>query len=167
MNSLVYSDEALGKFVEDCKKQPWFENTVFIFVADHGHATPTVSNPSSSIYNHIPLLFWGNVITPEYRGKRMSVLGSQADMVATLLYQMKIPSDAYPWSKDLMNPAVPEFALHTINRGYGWITPQGNMTYEMQSKYFVEDTFPAEIREKQHENCFAFLTEVYRYYKEL
>lgn len=167
MNSLVYSDEALGNFVENCKKQPWFDNTVFIFIADHGHATPTVSNPSSSIYNHIPLLFWGNTIKNDFKGKKMPVLGSQADVVATLLYQMKLPSDLYPWSKDLMNPEVPEFALHTINRGYGWITPKGNMTYEMQSKYFVEDNFPAEIREKEHQNCFAFLTEVYRYYKEL
>ncbi len=167
MNSLVYSDEALGKFIQNAKNESWFENTLFIFVADHGHATPTVSNPSSSIYNHIPLLFWGNAIKPDYRGKKMSVLGSQADIAATLLYQMKMPSDAYPWSKDLMNPAVPEFALHTISRGYGWITPLGNMTYEMQSKFFVEDNFPAEIRDKQHENCFAFLTEVYRYYKEL
>ena len=167
MNALVYADEALGKFIKDCKKQPWFNNTVFIFVADHGHATPNIDNPSSSIYNHIPLLFWGNAIKEDYRGKRMDVLGSQADIAATLLYQMAGKSDAYPWSKDLMNPNVSQFALHTISRGYGWISPKGNMTYEMQSAVFVEDNFPKSVRAKEHQNCFAFLTEVYKYYKEL
>lgn len=167
MNALVYSDQAMGKFIANCKKQPWFENTLFVFVADHGHPTPTVTNPSSSIYNHIPLLFWGPVIKDEYKGKRMDVLGSQADIAATLLYQMGGSSEGYPWSKDLMNPKVPQFALHTITRGYGWITPNGNMTYEMQSGVFVEDNFPKAVREKEHQNCFAFLTEVYKYYKEL
>lgn len=167
MNALVYADESLGKFIASCKKQPWFDNTLFVFVADHGHPTPTVTNPSSSIYNHIPLLFWGNVIREEYRGRRMDVLGSQADIAATLLYQMDASTEGYPWSKDLMNPQVPQFALHTITRGYGWITPQGNMTYEMQAGVFVEDNFPKQIREKEHQNCFAFLTEVYKYYKHL
>jgi phosphoglycerol transferase MdoB-like AlkP superfamily enzyme len=167
MNALVYSDEAMGKFIKNCRKQPWFDNTLFVFVADHGHPTPTVTNPSSSIYNHIPLLFWGNAIKEEYRGKKMNVLGSQADIAATLLYQMGGNADQYPWSKDLMNPNVPEFALHTITRGYGWITPKGNMTYEMQSAVFVEDNFPKNVRFKEHQNCFAFLTEVYGYYKSL
>lgn len=167
MNSLVYADEALGKFIQNCKKQPWFDNTVFVFVADHGHPAPDVTNPSSSIYNHIPLLFWGNAIKTEYRGKRMDNLGSQSDIAATLLYQLGGSYEAYPWSKDLMNPNVPEFALHTITRGYGWITPKGNMTYEMQSGVFVEDNFPKNVRFKEHQNCFAFLTEVYQYYKEL
>ncbi len=167
MNALVYSDQALGKFIKNCQKQPWFDNTLFVFVADHGHPTPAVTNPSSSIYNHIPLLFWGNAIKDEYRGRRMDVMGSQADIAATLLYQMDGSSEGYPWSKDLMNPSVPQFALHTITRGYGWITPKGNMTYEMQSGVFVEDNFPKAIRNKEHQNCFAFLTEVYKYYKAL
>ena len=167
MNALVYSDEAMGKFIQNCRKQPWFDNTLFVFVADHGHPTPTVTNPSSSIYNHIPLLFWGNAIQEEYRGKKKNVLGSQADIAATLLYQLGLTSEGYPWSKDLMNPNVPEFALHTITRGYGWITPKGNMTYEMQSRVFVEDNFPTSVRAAEHQNCFAFLTEVYGYYKSL
>lgn len=167
MNALVYSDEALGRFTEKVKKESWFENTVFIFVADHGHPVPLVTNPSTGIYNHIPLLFWGGAVKEEYRGKRINQMGSQADIAATLFYQMGLDSGAYPWSKDLMNPSAPQFALHTITRGYGWITPKGNFTYEMQSKVTVEDNFPEEVRKQEHQNCFAFLTEVYNYYKSL
>jgi phosphoglycerol transferase MdoB-like AlkP superfamily enzyme len=167
MNSVVYADQALGRFMENCKKQPWFKNTLFVLVADHGHSTPSVEVPHNTAFYRIPLLFWGNVIKPEFRGKRMDVVGSQADIPATLLYQMGGNSDAYPWSKDLMNPKVPQFALHTIIRGYGWVTPRGNMTYQMQLKFFGEENFPADVKQQEYENCYAFLTEVYRYYKEL
>lgn len=167
MNSIVYSDQSIGKFIADCKKEAWYKNTLFVFVADHGHASPLNQNPSSSSYFHIPLLFWGPALKSEYVGKINSTLGSQADIVSTLLYQMKLSSEAYPYSKDLMNPLVPQFALHTINRGYGWKTPDGNMTYQMQEKVFIEDNFPAAIRTRENERCFAFLTEVYLYYKNL
>ena len=30
-----YSDNALRKFFESAKKEPWFENTIFIITADH------------------------------------------------------------------------------------------------------------------------------------
>lgn len=167
MNSMVYADQALGAFIANVKKQPWFENTVFVFVADHGHATPLNQNPSSSSYNRIPLLFWGKLLKDEFIGKQINKIGSQTDIVATLLYQMGLETKNYRWSKDLMNPSSPEFALHTINRGYGWISPAGNMTYQMQVNLFVEDQFEPKLRKQEIQRCHAYLTEVYRYYKNL
>ena len=38
-----YSDMALRKFFEEAKKQPWFENTLFILTADH-NGPPTPGN---------------------------------------------------------------------------------------------------------------------------
>jgi phosphoglycerol transferase MdoB-like AlkP superfamily enzyme len=167
MNSIVYADQALGEFINKAKKQPWFDNTVFVFVADHGHATPLNQNPSSSSYNRIPLLFWGKPLKNEFIGKQINKIGSQTDIVATLLYQMGLETKNYPWSKDLMNPFSPAFALHTINRGYGWISPAGNMTYQMQVNLFVEDQFKPKLRKQEIQRCHAYLTEVYRYYKNL
>lgn len=167
MNSIVYADACLGSFIRSAKKQPWFDNTLFVFVADHGHASPLNQNPSSSAYNRIPLLFWGNVVDKAYRGKTIETLGSQADLAATLLYQMGLSCEGYPWSKDLMNPSVPEFALHTITRGYGWIVPSGNYTYQMQTNFWVEDNLPPLERKKEVERSHAYLTEVYRYFKSL
>ena len=34
--TMRYVDFALGKFIEEAKKQDWFENTIFIITADHG-----------------------------------------------------------------------------------------------------------------------------------
>ncbi len=32
-----YTDWAIGNFVERARKKPWFDNTMFVFVADHTH----------------------------------------------------------------------------------------------------------------------------------
>lgn len=167
MNSLVYADKCLGDFIRHAKKEPWFNQTLFVFVADHSHTTPNVASPMLHDFYRIPLLFWGPVIKEEYRGKKMEVLGSQFDLPATLLYQMSIPSAAYPWSKDLMNPAVKQFAFHNIIRGYGWVSKSGYLTYQMQMKQYLEDSHPDETRKQERQNCAAYMTEIYKYYKSL
>ena len=73
----------------------------------------------------------------------------------------------YPWSKDLLNPNVSQFALHTINRGYGWVTPTGNMIYQMDTRVFLENTFLGEKKNEEVKNCHAFLTQFYQHYKSL
>ncbi len=167
MNSLVYADECLGKFIKDCKKYPWYKNTIFVFVSDHGHPTPTTDNPSFGKFYHIPLLFFGEPIKKEYRGKRMNVVGSQADVAATLLYQMNGDISRYPWSKDLMNPKVPQFAFHAILRGYGWVTPKGNFTYLMEQNKNVDDTYQPGDLARETRRCHYFLTALYNDYKKL
>jgi phosphoglycerol transferase MdoB-like AlkP superfamily enzyme len=167
MNSLVYSDEALGKFMKDCKKYPWYKNTLFVFVSDHGHATPTIADPGRGLFYHVPLLFFGEPIKKSYRGKRLSTVGSQSDIAATLLYQMNGDCSRYPWSKDLMNPKVPQFAFHAIINGYGWVTPKGNFAYHMEQKTNVDDTYKPGDLSKEVQNCHYFLTSLYNNYKEL
>ena len=167
MNALVYSDECLGEFIKNCKKQKWYKNTLFVFVADHGHATPTVNDPGRGDFYHVPLLFFGEPIKKEFRGKRISTVGSQSDIAATLLYQMNGDCTRYPWSKDLMNPKVPQFAFHAIIPGYGWVTPEGNFTYYMEDKRYGDNSYKPGDLNREITRCHYFLTSLYNYYKEL
>ncbi len=167
MNSLVYADNCLGEFIKKCKKYPWYKNTLFVFVADHGHPTPDVDNPGFGVFYHIPLLFYGEPIKKEFRGKRMKTIGSQSDIAATLLYQMNGDISRYPWSKDLMNPKVPQFAFHSIIGGYGWVTPKGNLTYYMESKQVADNTYNEGDFARELKRCQYFLVSLYNNYKEL
>ncbi len=167
MNSVVYADGALKAFIEKCKKQSWYKNTLFVFIADHGHATPSSQSPSFNKYNRIPLLFYGEPLKAEYKGKRIEKIGSQSDVAATLIYQMNGDISRYPWSKDLLNPNSPEFACHTITRGYGWVTPLGGMTFQMEMKSFLENTFPKNVEKTEVKKGHAFLTQIYADYKAL
>lgn len=167
MNSLVYADECLGEFIQNCKKQPWYKNTLFVFVADHGHAAPGIVDPGKGKYYHVPLLFYGEPIKKTYRGKRMDVIGSQADIAATLIYQMKGDISRYPYSKDLMNPQVPQFAFHSIIRGYGWATQKGNFSYYMEQKILGDNTYSSDDLKKEQQNCSYFINVLYQDYKKM
>jgi phosphoglycerol transferase MdoB-like AlkP superfamily enzyme len=167
MSSMYYADKCLNDFINKCKSHSWYKNTIFVFVADHGHAAPTVENPNLSAYFHIPLFIYGEPLKKEFRGQKLTTLGSQADIVRTLLYQMGGDCERYHWSKDLLNPNCPQFALHTINRGYGWITPKGNFSYHMDAKNYPDLTYDKKALKKESDRCHSFMSLIYNEYKNL
>lgn len=167
MNSLIYADQCLGEFMRNCKSQPWFDNTIFMFVADHGHATPQYADYSCTEFYRIPLLIWGQPLNDDYKGQRIDKVGSQIDIPATILYQMGQGYDAYPWSKDLLNPNAPEFAMHTTINGYGWVTDKGSTVYEYFQKKRILNTFKSADSATEIEKGNAFIVEVYRAFKGL
>lgn len=132
INTLHYADSSLGLFFRKIRQQPWYKNTLFIFVSDHSHDTQYNRAPQNRERNRIPLLFYGDVIKPEWRGKTMHRITSQLDIVATLLAQMHLPADRYPWSKDAFNPYAPQFAAINYLTGAGFITPEGYVSLEDQ-----------------------------------
>jgi phosphoglycerol transferase MdoB-like AlkP superfamily enzyme len=162
MNSVFYADACLRDFIESCKKEKWYKNTLFVLVADHGHASPAVQNPSLAGFFHIPLLIFGEPLKKEFRGKKIDQIGSQADIAATLIKQMKGDATRYKWSKDLLNPNVPEFALFALSRGYGWVTPNGNFSYNMDGYGFLEQTMTEPDLKMERKRCHSFMSLVYQ-----
>lgn len=167
MNSMVYADKCLGDFIANCKTKPWFKNTIFVFASDHGHPAPGLSNPNSKVFFRIPFLIWGEELKDTYRGKINDKIGSQADIAATLLYQVGGNLKKFPWSKDLLNPSCPEFSLLAINRGYGWVSKKGHYVYQMDSKTELENSFLKKDQKEEIKNCNAFLSRFYKDFKDL
>lgn len=130
-STAFYTDSALYAFIGEARKQPWYKNTLFVIVADHGHRLP--SNKFESYHpgrNRIPLLFFGEVIKPEYRGRKISKTGSQTDLATTLLNQLGLPADDFVWGKDLLNPASKDFAFYDWDNGFGVITPDQSLSFD-------------------------------------
>lgn len=72
-----YADYSLHKFINMASQQPWFKNTIFVFVADHG--SPVSSKYDLSLdYNHSPLLFYAPEIIKEH--KTFSQMSGQIDV---------------------------------------------------------------------------------------
>jgi len=136
LNGGNYTDYSLGKFIEEAKKQEWYDNTLFIFVADHSHNSYSKLPMQNIEYQHIPLLFYGNVIDSAYRGKRIHHLGIQTDIAATLLCQLGMNNNKYHWSKNLLNPYSPEFAYSSYEEGFSWKRPVGDVSYEKRFQHF-------------------------------
>lgn len=121
LNGIRYSDQQLGVFFEKAKKQAWYDNTVFLLVADHSHGTPKNYDYCAPDMYHIPLLVTGGALKDEFRGQRNQQLGGQTDIVATLFAQLGFPAHHYRWSKNLMNPTIKKFAFYTFNEGFGYL----------------------------------------------
>jgi len=81
-NSVRYADYAIGYFIEKAESHPFFDSTLFIFVADHG-ARVYGSNQIPMRSYEIPLLFYNPVLIPS--GRTCGVIGSQLDIGPTIL----------------------------------------------------------------------------------
>ena len=75
------------------------------------------------------MLFYGNPISKEFLATRNSSLGSQTDIVTTLLGQLEIENAQFKWGKDLLNPSSKQFAFYCYDEGMTWITPNGAIRY--------------------------------------
>jgi phosphoglycerol transferase MdoB-like AlkP superfamily enzyme len=81
LNNFLYADWAVGKFVREARGEPWFEDTVFAFVGDHGvHLRGRTVVPSEE-YRVAALLFAPKHLPPQ----RIERVTSQLDVAPTLL----------------------------------------------------------------------------------
>ena len=141
INTVHYADSCLNHFMNEAKKQPWFDNTLFVFISDHHHNTPKNYSYYSPEYRRIPFVFYGNVIKPEFRGMKSSRICSQLDLASTLLHQLNMDAKPFVWSQNLFNPHSPEFAFYSFDEGFGWIRPEGRLVYHIQEDRFESERY--------------------------
>ena len=76
-----YADWSLRRFIEMAQEKPWFDNTLFVFVADHGAALDTdYSIPLS--YFHTPLVFY---MPKHLQAVENEAIASQMDIFPTVM----------------------------------------------------------------------------------
>ncbi|WP_395805524.1 LTA synthase family protein [Daejeonella sp.] len=136
-STMFYTDSCLGAYLTDAKKKAWYKNTLFVIIADHGHRLPNDLPEFEARKYRIPLIFYGDVIKPEFKGLKISKTGSQTDLVATLLNQVKIDASRYTWSKDLLNPSTPGFAFFNWDNGFGFATKEQVISYDNVGKNII------------------------------
>jgi phosphoglycerol transferase MdoB-like AlkP superfamily enzyme len=142
LNSALYADKCLGKYFEMARKEPWYDSTLFIIVADHGHNSYKNWRYESYEFHRIPLLFYGKVLKEEFRGKKINRISDNSSIAKTILKQLGMPADEFKWGSDLFNPYSPEYAYFVLNDGYAWKTPEGEVVYSMKWKHFYKKDFP-------------------------
>lgn len=145
-STAYYTDSCINAYLTEAKKQEWYKNTLFIFIADHGHALPKnkyeIFEP---VRYHIPLLFYGDVIKEEFKGKKFNNVGSQQDVASTLLAQLNIPAKDFLWSKNLLNPYTKNFAFFTWDNGLGFINNNQCVTFDNVGKTILYNSNPKNI----------------------
>lgn len=79
--AVKYSDYAIGHFIAQARTKPWFDNTIFLFVADH--CARSAGKTRIPVYRyHIPAIVYAPKRVPP---RRVDTLASQIDLAPTLL----------------------------------------------------------------------------------
>lgn len=79
--AIQYSDYAIGEFIELAKTKPWFDNTIFVFVADHPSSIAGKTEIPADAYKIICMMY-----APKFfEAQSVETLCSQIDVAPTLL----------------------------------------------------------------------------------
>ncbi|MDB6057849.1 MAG: Sulfatase, partial [Verrucomicrobiales bacterium] len=114
-HAVKYTDWALGQFFDAAKKEPFWTNTVFVVVADHG--ARVYGKQTIPIHSYeIPLLVLGPAAVNS--PSRHSELGCQLDVAPTILGLIGRPYQSMFYGRDLLKNGN-RFAVLNHNRDIG------------------------------------------------
>jgi len=121
LNSLHYTDSAIGNFIKEAKKRKWWENTLVIIIADHGSSRPGNTEVWEKQKYHIPMIWLGGALN--VHDTIIPNLASQTDVASTLLSQLGIKSDEFRFSKNILSASYSPYAFFTFTGGFGFLKP--------------------------------------------
>lgn len=118
LTAMRYSDWALGQFFEKARKEPYFKETLFVIVGDHGFGNhQQVTELDLGRFN-VPLLLIAPGIQEKF-GAVNHTVGTQIDIVPTIMGRLGGETRHQCWGRDLLN-------LPAGDPGFGMIKPSGS-----------------------------------------
>ena len=117
LTAMRYSDWALGQFFEKAKKEPYFKETLFVVLGDHGFGNARQLTEMDLGRFNVPLLLIGPGVQEKF-GQRSSVVGTQMDVVPTIMGRLGGQTRHQCWGRDLLN-------LPQGDKGFAVIKPSG------------------------------------------
>ena len=133
-NAFYYLDHCIGEFIDRLKQTPQWENLLVIFLPDHsydyyGHTEADQQR------NKIPMVWVGGAVKGP---RKITQLCNQTDLAATLLGQLRLPHDQFPWSRDVVSPSYRRpMAVHNYNNGFSLSDSTGFIVYDLDSRQLV------------------------------
>jgi phosphoglycerol transferase MdoB-like AlkP superfamily enzyme len=139
LNTLSYVDMQIHDFMQRCKKEPWFERTIFIFTADHANQAKQ-ENPKHLADKkiqmpafHIPLIIYAPKI---FKPAVLSTVGAQTDIKTSIVDYLGWQNNFSSISNSLFDSSVKQrFAF--AKRGENIALTDGNHTVNYNFKNFM------------------------------
>jgi phosphoglycerol transferase MdoB-like AlkP superfamily enzyme len=134
LNSCHYADSTIGHFIRKAKQRSWWDSTMVIFVADHGHRLPGNKESKDKERFRIPLLIIGGAIKKD---TVIHTYGSHTDIPSTILGQLNLASEEFNYSRNLLTVQPKSFAMYFFNDGFGYVAPDKYLIYDNAGKQFL------------------------------
>lgn len=117
LTAMRYSDWALGQFFEKIRQAPYFKETLFVVLGDHGFGGGEQLTEMNLARFNVPLLFIAPGIQEKF-GKTRDTVGTQLDVIPTIMGRLGGNVRHQCWGRDLLN-------LPKGDPGFGVIKPSG------------------------------------------
>ena len=95
-----YADYAIGEFIKKAQSKPWFDNTLFIFVADHT-AGAAGDEEITLADHHIPWIIYAPKLV---KAQRIDTPVSQLDVLPTILGLLDFDYESHFYGQDALAP---------------------------------------------------------------
>jgi phosphoglycerol transferase MdoB-like AlkP superfamily enzyme len=116
LNSIAYMDWSIQQFIEGLRKEPWFNNTIFIITADHPAASYVSKQAKYHELFHIPLIIYSEN-TNLVQAKRVQEIRSQLDLMPTMADLMGLDKSVSALGTSLWKPNK-----HLMINNIGYLT---------------------------------------------
>ena len=114
---VLYTDYALGQFLAEASKQPWFDNTIFLITADHCASSAGRTEIPLHKY-HIPaLIFAPGFVAPQ----QIEGIVSQIDLMPTLLSLLDMDYDSHFYGRSIFDPDYVNRAFIATYQDLGYL----------------------------------------------
>ena len=127
-NAFYYLDDCLYRFISRLKKTPQWRDLLIVMMADHGIINGPVDQTTPLQKNHIPMLWLGGAVR---QPRVVHTICNQSDLPATLLGQLRLGHDAYPFSRDVLSETyTTPVAVHNYNNAQWICDTTGHVLYD-------------------------------------
>ena len=115
-NSVSYVDHAYQAFFSKIKKQDWFSNTIFIFIADHFMPPSDKKEFTAVNINEIPFFIYAPG-RPSLQGDR-NYVAQQLDVLPTILDLTGYKGNYMSFGNTVLNEHEPRYAVQKMDYIY-------------------------------------------------
>lgn len=126
--TLRYTDEALRRFFDTARSQPWFHNTLFVITADHtADLERSGQNYSKAIDYWIPLVYHMPAYLPPNAQGRVT---QHIDILPTTLDLIGYRAPFFSFGHSAIRPGSPPYAVMASNQIYHMIGDQYQIGFD-------------------------------------
>ncbi len=175
VNAFRYTDFGFQQFIETAKNEKYFNNTIFVFIGDHGirgnasQMLPKVFTEQGLTPEHVPLLFYSpKLLQP----KRLNDISSQVDVIPSIAGLAKINFTNNTFGRNLFDTTYAEknklafiidYDLQTIgiiNKEYYFLN---NLKTKAQQIFSIQNNNPVALNKTTDsvKNAMSNLTNAY------
>ncbi len=139
INALHYSDWSIGQFMQAARQAPWFNNTVFIFTADH--ATHWQQGGFLQLF-HTPFLIYAPGIIPAGTD---TTVASQLDVMPTIMDLLGFPDEFSALGQSVFRKQHGQAFVTEGGQAIALITDRAYLKHDLRNRLEARATGSAQV----------------------